>query len=81
MANALLKLAIANNLEIVQKFLERGHTQMECDCSQLHWTKIQEQRYVFPSDYIKATKEARRSPFPYDLKEVDDRFFKDYADN
>lgn len=81
MANALLNLVITKDLEIIQKYLVPGHTQMECDsvhsCIE---RKLKTKEIYLPSDYIKATKEARQKPFPYKVKEVDHTLFKNYDD-
>lgn len=79
LSNALLHLAVIHKAEITQKFLERGHTQMECDS--VHSAierKIKGREIYLPSDYVKATKEARTKPFPYDVKVLDYNFFLNY---
>lgn len=74
-ANALLNFSMKYKIEIYQKFLEREHTQMECDtvhsCIE---RKIKGKEIYLPSDYVRATKEARKVPMPYEFKIVDYHF-------
>ncbi|CAG9839913.1 unnamed protein product [Diabrotica balteata] len=71
LANALLQYAVEKGIVIMQKYLEVGHTQMECDSvhscieSQLKGRGIH-----LPSDFILETKRARKNPFPYDVKQL-----------
>ena len=80
MANALLNYAVVNNVEIVQKFLEVGHTQMECDsvhsCIE---RKIKGKDIHLPSDYLRISKEARSKPAPYDVVCMQYTDFKDFT--
>lgn len=81
MANALLNFSIEHNVTIMQKYLEPGHTQMECDS--VHSAierKLKNREIHLPSDYITATKEARRNPTPYETVEVTYSSIKDYND-
>nr|XP_022900236.1 uncharacterized protein LOC111413475 [Onthophagus taurus]XP_022905178.1 uncharacterized protein LOC111417195 [Onthophagus taurus]XP_022907172.1 uncharacterized protein LOC111418744 [Onthophagus taurus] len=79
-ANALLNYSVNNNIEIIQKFLEVGHTQMECDsvhsCIE---RKLKGRDIHLPSDYLRITKEARMKPFPYEVKCMQYFNFKDYS--
>lgn len=80
LANALLDYSVKNNIEIVQKFLEVGHTQMECDsvhsCIE---RKLKGHDIYLPSDYLRITKEARSKPFPYEVRTMQYSDFKDYT--
>lgn len=81
MANALLNLSVVHNVTIIQKYLEPGHTQMECDS--VHSAierKLKNREIHLPSDYISVTKEARRNPAPYEAIQVAYNFIKDYGD-
>lgn len=80
MANALLNLAILKNVTIVQKYLERGHTQMECDS--IHSTierQLNKTVINVPADYVKICKDARKNPMPYHVQYLNHTFFKDFT--
>lgn len=80
-ANALLNLSIEHNVSITQKYLEPGHTQMECDS--VHAAierKLKNREIHVPSDYITVTKEARRKPTPYEAIHVSQNLLKNYGD-
>lgn len=80
MANALLNLSIKHKITITQKFLERGHTQMECDSVHSAIERKLSNRVIhLPCDYVSATKEARASN-PYEVIQIDHNFVKNYAD-
>lgn len=79
LSNALLLLAKQNDLIIIQKFLERGHTQMEVDS--VHSTieqKLKKEQINLPSDYIQACEKARKK-LPYHVKYLEHSFFKDFT--
>lgn len=80
MSNALLNYAVVNNVEIIQKFLEVGHTQMECDsvhsCIE---RKVKGKDIHLPSDYLHLSKEARSKPAPYDVVSMQYADFKDFT--
>lgn len=80
MSNALLHLSMELNIPLTQKFLEKGHTQMECDS--VHSViehKLKKKQIYLPSDYVRLTQEARSKPFPYKVVELDYTFVKNYA--
>ena len=55
LANALISLDIRRNMVIIQEFLERGHTQMECDS--VHSTverKLRNRQIYAPAMYVEA---------------------------
>lgn len=54
MSNALLNFSIKHNLSIEQKFLIKGHTQMECDSTHsLIEKKLKGRDIYLPSDFVK----------------------------
>lgn len=80
LANALLNFAITNNIVVFQKYLEPGHTQMECDSvHSVIEKKLKNREIYLPSDYAAVTKEARLNPKPYETKILDYSFFKNFA--
>ncbi|XP_046963625.1 uncharacterized protein LOC124542320 [Vanessa cardui] len=79
-SNALLRLAMAKNIVITQKYLEKGHTQMEVDSVHSVIERKLKNREVFlPSQYATITKEARKVPSPYEVITPDFTFFKDFG--
>lgn len=80
LANALLHFSVKHKISITQKYLTKGHTQMECDsvhsCIE---RKLKNRTIELPADYIKATKEARTKPEPYEVIQLSYEFFKDYS--
>ena len=70
LSNALLKFATETQKIVTQKFLERGHTQMECDS--MH--SLIERRTIkdihTPRDYIVIFDTARLRPSPYKVTQV-----------
>lgn len=79
-SNALLRLAMDKNITITQKYLEKGHTQMEVDSVRSGIEKKLKNIEIFlPSQYATLTKEARNKPSPYKVIQPDHTFFKDYG--
>lgn len=79
-SNALLRLAMAKNIVITQKYLEKGHTQMEVDSvHSVIERKLKNREIFLPSQYATITKEARKMPSPYQVITPDYTFFKDFA--
>lgn len=81
LANALLNLAIENNICIIQKYLEKGHTQMECDS--MHSTierKISGRVINVPADYVYYLKTARQQPRPYEVQYLYHDYFKKFSE-
>jgi hypothetical protein len=67
-SNALLDLSIRKNVTINQKYLEKGHTQMEADSVHSVLEGAMRNRDIYlPSQLIDITKNARKNPFPYTL--------------
>lgn len=80
MSNALLHLNIELQVPIIQHFLEKDHTEMECDS--VHSVIEQKVKDIYlPSDYLRITKEARTNPCPYNVFEVDHTFVKYFGQN
>lgn len=64
-SNALLILSSEKNVTIYQKFLLRGHTQMEVDSVHACIERNLKNKTIFlPSDYLKITTDSRKEP-PY----------------
>ncbi|KAK6182966.1 hypothetical protein SNE40_010529 [Patella caerulea] len=80
MSNTLLMLSKKYGITITQKFLEHGHTQMECDSihAVIERTIAKKPIYV-PQNYVDKIREARVKPFPYKVEFLTHKFFKDYA--
>ncbi|KAJ8865647.1 hypothetical protein PR048_033167 [Dryococelus australis] len=79
LANAILNLATEENFTIHQKYLVKGHTQMEIDS--VHSTierKLANREIYLSSDYLSATNEGRHKPFPHEVKNISSEFFRDY---
>ncbi|XP_060062917.1 toll-like receptor 4 [Ylistrum balloti] len=79
LANALSKLAKERGLTILQKYLEKGHTQMEVDS--VHSTiesKLKRKPIYVPQNYVDIIKSVRPSQ-PYHVHYVDHTFFKNFS--
>lgn len=80
LANALINLSVKCNIDIEQKFLEKGHTQMEADA--MHSTIERKLRHVninVPADYVEICLRARENPAPYKVTYLNYDFFKDFS--
>lgn len=76
LSNALLHLSIKYNVDITQKYLEKAHTQMECDSvHSVIERKIKKTDHYLPSQLCHLTTEARRYTFPYKNKLLAFSFF------
>lgn len=89
LSNALSNFAVEYNKIIEQKWLEKGHTQMECDSAHAKIEKRLKNYSIFvPSDYVSVTRSARktvivnniRKKCPFDVEYLTYEFFKDFAD-
>ena len=79
LSSALLSLAVTHNVTIYHKYLEVGHTHMECDSVHSNIeTKKRETKINLPSDYINVIQSARKKPTKYGVKYLDFTFFKDF---
>lgn len=79
LSNALLNLSINSNVTIIQKFLQRGHTQMEVDS--MHSTierKVRNRKINVPADYIPICKSACIKS-PYTVEYLTHDFFKSFS--
>ncbi|KAF0749823.1 Uncharacterized protein FWK35_00023681 [Aphis craccivora] len=80
LSNALLHLCMKYKISITQKFLEKGHTQMECDSvHSVIERKLRKTDCYLPCQLSTLTKLSRSHPFPYKTKEVTFNFFRDYS--
>lgn len=80
MANALLNFSMQHSVTIFQKFLEPGHTFMECDS--VHAAierKLKNREIHLPSEYLKVTQEARQKPRPYEAIDLQYTFFRNFS--
>lgn len=78
-ANALLNLAVLRKITIIQKYLERGHTQMECDS--MHSVierKLRNRNINVPADYVDVCRTARLHPKNYNVEYLTNSFFKNF---
>lgn len=79
LANALLHQATKTKFLIEQKYLEKGHTQMEADSVHACIERRLKNREIHhPHDYLTVTREARMKPFPYVEKCISHSFFKNF---
>lgn len=80
LANALYQFANQENITIYQKYLVKGHTQMECDSvhSTIEKQKKNRELYV-PANFVQIIQEARLKK-PYKVKYVDHTFFYNYSE-
>lgn len=90
LSNALSNFAIKHNKIIEQKWLEKGHTQLECDSAHAKIENKLEKCSIFvPYDYVNVTKSARktvkidnvRKVCPYEAEYLNYDFFKNFADS
>ncbi|CAH1099611.1 unnamed protein product [Psylliodes chrysocephalus] len=81
LSNALLTFSVTNKKIVEQKYLVRGHTQMECDSvHSLIERRLEKREIYLPGEYVSITKHARKNPFPLDAKYLHHDFFKYYSD-
>lgn len=80
LSNALFLLATLNNVTILQKFLTKGHTQMEVDSMHSSIERVLKRTKIhLPADYTEVCKNARRNPFPYQVEYFTHGFFKNFS--
>lgn len=81
LSNALLQYAVDHKKNVTQKYLEPGHTQMECDSvHSLIERKLKNKEIMLPCDYVRITREARQKPFPLVSKYMTHIDFRNYDD-
>lgn len=81
LANALLNTSMQYNITIFQKYLFKGHTQMEADS--MHSTiekRIRNKDINAPADYVTHCENARLKPFPYKVFYLDHFFFRNFSE-
>lgn len=80
MSNALLHFSARTNKVIFQKYLEKGHTQMEVDSvhSKIE-TNIHGRPIYLPSDYTEICRTARKAHGGYDVKVMTFENFLDFS--
>ena len=79
LANTLLLFSTKYNITITQKYLERGHTQMEADSVHSTIERILRKKDIYsPHNYVNYISLARPSQ-PYRVKYVENDFFKSYS--
>ena len=80
LASALLQLCVNYKVELQQKYLEVGHTHMECDSVHSNIEKaLKNTKINLPSDYIQVIENARKSkPGKYGVRYLDFTFFRDF---
>lgn len=79
MANALSNMAMNKNVIIIQKILEKGHTQMQCDS--MHSTierRVRNKNIYCPKNYVLAALKARKKPRAYVVNYLDHSYFKNF---
>ncbi|CAG9770205.1 unnamed protein product [Ceutorhynchus assimilis] len=79
LSSALLNLSQESKIQIEQKYLEKGHTQMECDS--MHSSierKLKKKIINVPADYVEVCQSARLNPRPYIVNYLDYTFFKNF---
>lgn len=88
LSNGLSNFAVQNNKIVEQKWLEKGHTQMECDSAHAKIEKKLKNMSIFvPQDYIDITKTARktitinktRQECPFEAVHLRHDFFLNFA--
>lgn len=80
LSNALLLFSMKKNKVVIQKYLEKGHTQMECDSvHNVIERRLRDQDVYLPAEYVNLMKRARVKPHPYEVKYIDHTFFQDFT--
>lgn len=78
--NALYQFSVRNNVEIFQKYLVKGHTQMECDSVHAAIERRKKDRELYaPCNFEQVIQESRLKK-PYKVKYLDYKFFRNYSD-
>jgi hypothetical protein len=80
LSNALVHLASVHGVTAMQKYLEKGHIKMKCDSvHQKIEARYKDRKIYIPSMYAFEMKNARCKSYPYQVKQVNHTFFKDYT--
>jgi len=81
LGNALLHFSKAHNVQIEQKFLVKGHTQMECDSVHSLIERQSKGEDIFlPYDFVKIIKKSRKNLKPLDVELLTYKYFLDFKD-
>lgn len=81
LSNALRLFAMKHSRTVTQKFLEVGHTHMECDSTHACIErKTKNMTLSSPKIFEDAILKAREKPFPFVVKHLDHTFFRNYDD-
>jgi len=79
LANALISVAKSRGITITQKYLTKGHTQMECDSVHSTLEQLVRNKPVYsPYSYVDALKSARPKQ-PYNVQYITHDFFHDFT--
>lgn len=79
-SNMFLACSMSKKITIIQNYLEKGHTQMECDS--MHSVierKLRNTEIYTPAGYVHVCKTARIKPRPYNVTHLSFDFFKKYS--
>jgi hypothetical protein len=77
LANMLMQISVSGKT-IIQKFLEKGHTQMECDSVHATCERAFRNRPIYvPANYVELIKTARKT-HPYQVKYLTHEFFSTF---
>lgn len=80
-SNALVNMAMINDITIEQKYLEVGHTQMEVDSMHASIARSLRNKIInVPAEYISICRNARKKPKPYNVQYLTHSFFKSHDD-
>lgn len=76
LGNALFNLAKIKNITILQKYLEKGHTQMEADPSAPKLNaELEAGTFIAQLIVLQQSKMLEKKPCPYSVKYLDHTFF------
>lgn len=80
LSNALLDYSQKTNKVVMQKYLEKGHTQMEVDSVHSVIERALKGKAIYhPNDYLDITRSARKVGAPYEARNLDHTMFLDYS--
>ncbi|CAL8094746.1 unnamed protein product [Orchesella dallaii] len=80
LSNGLLNLAQRSKKIIIQKYLEKGHTQMEVDSVHSVIERALKGKPIYhPMDYVEITRKARRKGPAYEALNMEHNMFLDYS--
>ncbi len=82
LSNALVHYSVKTGKPIIQKYLEKGHTQMEVDSVHAHIeTNLKGKSIYLPSDYVDICKSARKTTHGYNVTAMKFDDFLDFSQN